>query len=178
MRNFYLLIFAAVFLAAPLRGQTPANTSDPRTLQALIEEVRSLRRDLQTTSATVQRMQILLYRVRNQMEVVSQARQRHDQAQAMLAQSRNQREYALNQIKEQQAMLENTQDSERRKELEQAMEATKQWIARADQFESDAQMKESDSANDFRLEQGKLNELQEQLDRLDRKLDTQIVARQ
>jgi hypothetical protein len=58
------------------------------------------------------------------------------------------------------------------------MEATKQWIARADQFESDAQMKESDSANDFRLEQGNLNELQEQLDRLDRKLDTQIVARQ
>jgi len=74
MRTFSLLLLS-VFLSCPAApGQT--TPTDSNTLRAILDEVHKLRQDLQATSATVQRVQILLYRLRIQTDVVAQASQR------------------------------------------------------------------------------------------------------
>jgi hypothetical protein len=82
MRRLLPLAFVIFFVAGPIHAIAQVPSADAQSLQSLLEEVRKLRQDLQFTAATVQRMQILLYRIRNQMEVVAQTRQRHDEAQA------------------------------------------------------------------------------------------------
>jgi hypothetical protein len=176
MRKLLPLAFA-MFVSVPTlsRAQAPPETlraPDAQTLQPLLEELRQLRHDLQSTAATVQRMQILLYRIRNQMEAVAQARRRHDEAQAALAQMKQSREHATAQIKQQEESFNRSDDPNTRKYIEQHIEGMKQWLEQLAQNEPDAQAKETESANDLRIEQGKLTDLEEQLDRLDKKLES------
>jgi len=66
------LLLLSVFLSCPaVPGQT--TPTDSNTLRAILDEVHKLRQDLQATSATVQRVQILLHRLRIQADVVAQA---------------------------------------------------------------------------------------------------------
>jgi len=86
------LLFVSVFLFCPaVPGQT--TPTDSNTLRAILDEVHKLRQDLQATSATVQRAQILLYRLRIQTDVVAQAAQRREDARVMLAQMKSSREH-------------------------------------------------------------------------------------
>ena len=169
MRSLLPLAFA-VFVSMPALLQAQTSPPDAQSLQPLLEEVRHLRHDLQATAATVQRRQILLYRIRNQMEAVAQARQRHDQAEAELKQMKQSREHAAAQIKQQEESFNRSDDAKTRNYLQQNVENMKQWLEQIAQHEPDAQAKETEFANDLRSEQAKLAELEEQLDRLDRKL--------
>lgn len=178
MRRLLSFAIASAFVAGTVFAQSPATPPDGRTLQSLLEEVRSLRRDLQTTSATVQRMQILLYRIRNQMEVVNSAMQQREMAQAAVTQAKNQREYALREIQGQQEALEKAQETAARNAIQARIDYTKEWLRRMEEAEPEAQSREAEAASTLRNEQAKLNELQEQLDRLDRRLDGQLMARQ
>lgn len=151
-------------------------TTDAKTLQALLDEVHRLRQDLQTTSATVQRAQILLYRLRLQIEAVERASQNLEQAKAAAAQIRSARQYFADRTKQQEQFLEQTSDPETRKRIEEQIESMKDQFAQFENQEPEAQAKETESANQLRIEQGQLDQLQEQLDRLDRKLE--VAARQ
>jgi predicted nucleic acid-binding Zn-ribbon protein len=151
-------------------------TTDAKTLQALLDEVHRLRQDLQTTSATVQRAQILLYRLRLQVEAVERASQNLEQAKAAAAQIRSARQYFADRRKQQEQFLEQTSDPETRKPIESQIESMKDQFAQFENQEPEAQAKETECANQLRIEQGQLDQLQEQLDRLDRKL--QVAARQ
>ena len=108
------LLLLCVFLSCPaVAGQrTP---TDSNTLRAILDEVHKLRQDLQATSATVQRAQILLYRLRIQTDVVAQASQRREEARVMLAQMKSSREQLATYKKRQEDLLEQTQDPDRRK---------------------------------------------------------------
>jgi chromosome segregation ATPase len=151
-------------------------TTDAKTLQALLDEVHRLRQDLQTTSATVQRAQILLYRLRLQIEAVERASQNLEQAKAAAAQIRSARQYFADRTKQQEQFLEQTSDPETRKRIEAQIESMKDQFAQFENQEPEAQAKETECANQLRIEQGQLDQLQEQLDRLDRKLE--VAARQ
>jgi uncharacterized membrane protein len=59
-----------------------AQSSDAQTLQAILQELRELRQDLQGTTAVAQSVQILLYRLQLQDDVIKKATQRHDQTAA------------------------------------------------------------------------------------------------
>src|SRR2546426_10870363 len=94
MRTISLLLIS-VFLSCPaVPGQT--TPTDSNTLRAILDELHKLRQDLQATSATVQRAQILLYRLRIQTDVVAQASQRREEARVMLAQMKSSREQLAN----------------------------------------------------------------------------------
>lgn len=151
-------------------------TTDAKTLQALLDEVHRLRQDLQTTSATVQRAQILLYRLRLQIEAVERASQNLEQAKAAAAQIRSARQYFADRTKQQEQFLEQTSDPETRTRIEAQIESMKDQFAQFENQEPEAQAKETECANQLRIEQGQLDQLQEQLDRLDSKLE--VAARQ
>jgi hypothetical protein len=175
MRKLLPVAFAILaFVPAPCKAQAPPQ--DAQALQPLLEEVRRLRHDLQTTAATVQRMQILLYRIRSQMEVVARVNELHERAQATLMQTRRQHDQVVAQIKEEEESFNRSNDSNARESIKEGVERLKDWLEQLTQAEPDAQAKESESANDLRLEQGKLAELEEQLDRLDKKLESDASA--
>lgn len=174
MHGFRVLAFAFFLAAFPAISGTQAPSSDSQTLQSLLEEVRHLRQDLQFTAGTLQRMQILIYRVRLQTDVVAQARQRHDEAQTALAEMRTQREQAAAQIKEQEDAISSSNDPNARKYAEVHIERMKHWLEQLAQNEPAEQVKETESANDLRIEQAKLAGLEDQLDRLDSQLSAAL----
>jgi hypothetical protein len=83
MRRLVLLVLTALLVATAALAQTAP--TDSQTLQALLAEVRQLRHDLQTTTATTQRAQIALYRLQRQDEAVARATQRVTDARSKLA---------------------------------------------------------------------------------------------
>jgi chromosome segregation ATPase len=173
MRTVLVMVLSVLFSSPAVSGQAQAQTpaGDSRTLQAILEEVRKLRQDLQTTSVTLERMQILLYRVRNQMDVVMRVTQRLEEAHTQATQAKFQRSQIASQVKQQEEALGSAQDSANRKEMENAVARLKEWMEKMADTENEATIKEAESTNELRLEQAKLAELQDQLDRLDKKLD-------
>jgi DNA repair exonuclease SbcCD ATPase subunit len=159
-----------ILLFCPMSfGQAPPPES--RALLSLLEEVQKLRQDLRMTAATIQRAQLLLYRMRLQMDAVSRATERLEQARAEVEQIKSQRIRANEQIRNFQERLDQTQDSPQRTQLEQAISYTKTWLDQYTTAEPDAQAKESECASQLRLEEAKLDDLQRQFDSLDRKLE-------
>ena len=78
---FFILLFFGMALAA--FGQ--ASSSDSQTLQALLTEVRELRKVLQVSIAKMQSAQILLARLQIQEVAVTRASQHLDDARSRLA---------------------------------------------------------------------------------------------
>src|SRR6202158_2581970 len=83
MRQTFLLILLVSGIPAATLGQAPA--SDAQTLQALLTEVRELRRDLRASLARIQVVQILLSRLQTQQAVVTRASDRLNDARSRLA---------------------------------------------------------------------------------------------
>ena len=123
--------------------------TDAKTLQALLDEVHRLRQDLQTTSATVQRAQILLYRLRLQIEAVERASQNLEQAKAAAAQIRSARQYFAERTKQQEQFLEQTSDPETRKRIEAQIESMKDQFAQFENQEPEAQAKETECMSGY-----------------------------
>lgn len=83
MRRLYFLVSIVFGIAILSLGQT--TSSDSQTLQALLTEVRGLRKDLQVSLAEMQGAQILLSRLQLQEVAVTRASQHLDEAHSKLA---------------------------------------------------------------------------------------------
>jgi hypothetical protein len=167
--RFALFLFLALpFLSSSVRAQSPS--PDSRTLESILEELHKLRQELQTTSAASQRAQILLYRVRLQMDTVDHLNQRLEQARRQVAVARNEVNHFLEQKKRDQDALNENPDPAKRKALEDDLALTQQRLEQIKDNQPDAEGREAAVASDLRNEQAKLGELQDQLDRLDKQL--------
>ena len=85
MHRLQWLGLILLLLATVAHAQTPS--SDSQTLQILVEEVRQLRQELKTTTVTVERAQILIYRLQFQEATVARDLQRLDDARSKLAEN-------------------------------------------------------------------------------------------
>ena len=144
--------------------------ADSRALQSILEEVQKLRQDIRMTAATVQRGQLLLYRMRLQLDAVSRATERLEQARRELNQLRAQRTQAGNQVKYMQDRRDRTEDSAEKAQLEESIAQIRLWLEQPAAGEPEAQARESECSYQLRLEQEKLEELQRQFDQMDQKL--------
>ena len=73
MPRYVFSVLTLLVIAIAGFGQATPPT-DSQTLQALLAEVRQLRRDLQASSATTERIQIALYRLQQQEQAVTRAK--------------------------------------------------------------------------------------------------------
>lgn len=156
--------------------QAPATQPDSRTLQSILEEVQKLRQDFRTSAASIQHAQLLLYRMRLQMDAVYRTTQRLEEAQRELAQIKFQRNQADNQLKYWGDQLNRAPDSNARTQAEEEIAQVKQWLEQWTSRESEAQSKEAECESQVRLEEAKLDDLQRQFDSLDRKLELAAQA--
>jgi hypothetical protein len=104
-----MLFLMMVVHVVPVIGQAPP--SDSQVAQIVLTEIRQLRQDLRTGAATIQRVQILMYRHQAQAGLVDKTTQRLDLAGNEYKQSQMQKEFTLQKIE--QAEAEETELAER-----------------------------------------------------------------
>lgn len=170
MKRPWLLLLALVF-AVPAFAQTNSNDSD--TLKSLLAEVHMLRQDLRMTTIAAQKAQILLYRIQVQESVVRLVQERVDDTRSKLSQlqlEQRNRASAMKQIEEKRGQSLTTIAEQ--KELEGMLGQMKTKFDADANKEQEIQTKLNESEEQLRLEQAKLVALQDQLDRLEKGLES------
>jgi len=147
-------------------GQT--TSADSQTLQALLEEVHQLRKDVQMAATSARRAQILIHRLYVQEAAVERASQRVDEATSRLDQMESQKKYRLAEIKNDEDMRDNEQDATQRKRLDDSISYQRKQMEELALFEQEAQAKKIQLEEQWRIEQAKMEQLQDELDQLDR----------
>jgi hypothetical protein len=164
----------ALLIATAAGAQTAAQTASPDTqaLQALVTEIRQLRQDLQATTIVTQRVQIVLYRLGTQTALVTGAASRLEDARTSLGRAQSEVKRVSGFISLAEEEVKSAQDPAQRKAKEDILAQTKAYIERVNADEQRMQSREIDAETQFRAEQSKLAALQDQLDRLDKLLDS------
>ena len=171
MYRSLLLILTLLFL--PAAGFCQSSSPDSQTLQALLTEVRQLRKDLLTTTAAAQRAQILLYRLQAQEGNVGRASRRVDEAKARLAASQNEQKVLTTELKRNEdALNDSTISPADRKQAEDSVSRLKTRLEQVEGEQQQRQTTQIEAENELQTERLKLNELQDQLDRLQKTLET------
>lgn len=168
MRRWILFAPILVFLQAPAFCQS--TSADSQTLQALLAEVHQLRQELRTTTITTQRAQILIYRMQAQQTVVTRLTQRVDNDRSRLTQNQSEQKRITSVIKR----LEDQRDTQSETERKRTDEQLAQMKIRLEQLsaeDQESQPRKIELEEELRLEQTKLTQLQEELDRIDKALE-------
>ena len=141
-------------------------------MQALVAEVRQLRKDLQTTNGYALKAQILLYRLQAQEETVARVSQHLNDERSKLAETQRRRGDVTASIKRIEQALDNTEISPAdRKEFEREISAEKARLESLTAEEQQRQTAEMEAEEQLRTEQAKLAALEDRMDRLEKQLD-------
>lgn len=171
MRRATFLVVGFLFIVTAAFGQT--SSTDSQTLQALLKEVRELRQDLRTSLVNTQRAQLLFYRMQAEQAAVGMAQQRVDGAQNALDKAQKNRKDLEAQFKYYTDLdtEDKTPDPSERKRLEDSLPRMKANFEAAEAAEQMAQGSVMQAKDQLQIEQGKLEGLQEELDRIDKSLE-------
>ena len=164
-------LLALGFLCASPASFAQAPPTDSQTLQALLLEVRQLRKDLQTTTVASQSVQIILYRLQLQEGAVARAQQRLDGVHSKLADAQPNIRHSTSEIERVEAALNDSQNTTDRKELESMVTRLKAEVDSQKAAEQEWITKESEATQELRSEEAKLAALQDQFDQLDKLLE-------
>ena len=160
----------ALFIVTAAGAQTAS--PDTQALQALVTEIRQLRQDLQATTIVTQRVQIVLYRLQTQTALVTRASSRLDDARSSHGNAQSELKRVSGLIPRLEEEIRTTQDTALRKNREENLLQVKANIERTTADQQRLQSREIEAETQYRAEQAKLGDLQDQLDRLDKLLDT------
>ena len=168
-RSRFLLL--GLLLTSPATfGQ--ASTNDAQTLQVLLAEVRQLRQDLRTATATSQRVQIILHRLQGQEATVARMERRVDDVRSSLTQVQFEMKRLAAEIKLREDTQSNTQNPAERRDVEEVLHRNKVELESLKSTEQQLQARQSEAEQDLRTEQARLTALQSQLDILDKSLES------
>ena len=141
-------------------------------MQALVAEVRQLRKDLQTSNGYALKAQILLYRLQFQEASVARVSQHLNDARGMFAVIQQRRAELAANLKRLEDSPDNTQLSQPdQKELQVEIAAKRSELEAMAAEEQQRQTAETEAEQQLRTEQTKLNDLEELVDRLEKALD-------
>lgn len=149
---------------APAQDKSP----DSQTLRDLLNEVRLLRRDLQTTSVAAQRVQIVLYRLQLQDAATGRASRAVQEAQDNLTQLRSNRQVMSARLKRLED--DDNHDPIRRQQVDEAKKQISAELDRLAKDEEQWQARSNDAEAHLRTEQSKLDGLHSLLDELEQAL--------
>jgi chromosome segregation ATPase len=169
MNRFTSLILIFVIHGAALAQARP---SDSQTLQALLAEVRQLRRDLQTSNAMIARAQIALYRLQRQDEAVARAQKRLRDTRLELAQAESDRNKKAIQIQSAKAATSHSDAPDAQTHFDEVvLPQLKSELETLQKQEEQARAEEAESEQQLRDEQVKLEGLNDLLDRYNNSLE-------
>ncbi len=163
---------AALALITVATAAAQTASPDTQALQALVTEIRQLRQDLQATTIATQRVQIVLYRLQTQTALVTRAASRLDDLRSSLGNVQSEKKSLSLRVQQMDETLKATQNPAERKIAEEWLANEKPNMERMAADEQRLQSREIDADTQLRAEQAKLTDLQDQLDRLDKLLDS------
>jgi len=172
MRTAFLLPLFAVVVSF---AQTPAppSSQDAQLTQALLTELRALRQDLQTTAATIQRVQLVMFRMQTASQSLMRATQRMDDARNRCSYIQPQRKSLTAQIEQaetRQRTAPPPPDARVADPRQDEVNRLKNTLEMLSAQEQQCQSNLIDVETQLRTEQAKMNEFQDQFDKLDRAL--------
>ena len=153
------------FVSTQLFGEN-ATTDSPVT-QALLTEVRQLRSDLQATAASIQRVQIVMYRLQAGTAQLDRATQRRDEARAQCNQAQQQHKWTTTRIEQMEARRRDAENPATRKAAEEEVASLRATLEDSANQEQQCQVEVAEAETQLKAEQATMNGLQEQLERLD-----------
>ena len=168
MHRMSLFVSLLVANTAPAVPQTVS--SDPQMTHPIITEIRELRQDLRNVAATIQRVQIIMYRLQAQSGFVDKASQRLDQARNECKQAQMLQQQVASQIEKAETRKRNSQTGAAEQSAEQLIADLQPSLVILMGQAQQCQPEQIDAENQFRAEQAKMNELQNQLEQLDQVL--------
>jgi chromosome segregation ATPase len=155
-------------VSLPLFAQT--SSTDAALTQALLTEIRGLRQDLQVTAATIQRVQIIMYRLQSQTAIMNRVTQRLDDARNRCTNAQNQSKMFTTEIQRAEDRLRTSQNPTEQKQLQDQIARFKSQIDVFTNEEQQCRVRESEADANYRSERAKMGELEDQLDKLDKVL--------
>jgi chromosome segregation ATPase len=172
MRRTVILFSATLFFTVAARSEQPGQ-SDHQVTQTLLNEVRQLRQDLQVMGATIQRIQIVMYRLQVQGDLLNRATQRCDTVQNECRYTPERRKMLTAQIEHLESRVQDLQNSAERAATTAQIAQFRSALESVAAAERECQAQLVEAETQFRAEQAKMTDLQDQLDRLDRILAAQ-----
>lgn len=172
MRRALLCVLSFGLLLIPGVASAQSTSTDSQTLQELLKEVRQLRQDLRTIATTSQRAQILLSREQVEQASVASAQKELDSANSRVSEFQRRERDFQEQI---QAFTDEdnedrTPDASSRQRLEAMIARFKSSLEQESVQEQSAMSSQMQAKDRLQIEQGKLDALQSELDRLDKDL--------
>jgi chromosome segregation ATPase len=168
MRCTLMLILTLVAKAGPAAAQ--AVSSDSQMEQPMLTEIRELRQDLRNMAATIQRVQIVMYRLQAQAALVDKATQRLEQARGECKQAHSQQKMLVTEIEKTEARRRNSQNAFDEKNAQQIITELQSSLEMLAGEAQQCQVEQVNAETQYQGEQAKMNELQSQLDQLDQVL--------
>ena len=169
-RSIGLIPILLAIFTIPAFSQ-PGST-DSQTLQAILAELRQLRRELQTSSAMAARAQIALYRLQRQYEAVEHTQQRVSDARlrgAQLETERNRKALEIQGARE--AANRNEAPNAQQNFEEIVLPHLKSELELLQRQEQQARTEQGEAEQQLRDEQAKLDGLNDLLDRYNNALE-------
>jgi chromosome segregation ATPase len=164
--------FAVTLLFLPAVAVSQSGSSDSQTLQALLAEIRQLRLELRTATVAAQRAQILIYRVQTQQAVVTRLSQRLDNDRSRLTQNQSEQKRLAPAIKHLEDLRDTQSESERKeKQTDEQLTQMKLRLEQLVNEDQESQPRKIELEEELRVEQTKLAQLHDELDRIDKALE-------
>jgi hypothetical protein len=161
---------AAALTPVPAHAQSP----DSATMQALLSEVRQLRRTVETKITLGPRMQILLQRAQFQEQKVLRIQQQLDDVRKQISDQTARQTAANERLAKVELDISAESDGARRAQLEGMRTGLKMVVGNGP--DQQVRGRESELSNSLETEQTALNEINEKLDALERQLEAPTVA--
>jgi len=156
--------FLLLTLITAAFGQSP----DTVLTQTLITEIRALRQEIQATTVTSQRVQIVLYRLQSQTALLAGAQQRLDAARTRMIEVGSSKKHVEDEIRSSEEFLKTEPDGDRKKAVQAQLRELKVNVEATVAEEGLRRGIEADAESQVRAEQVKVADLQSLLDRLDK----------
>ena len=162
-----------MLLGLPTRGasQQPAATpSETVLIQAMLAEIRELRLALERSTTIMPKMQLAIARVQMQQERVDRRERELQLVRDQLATEALTKDRSQATLRQYEDQARQAADPATRKQFEEAASALRTDLDQQSAREQQMQIRQSDSMNLLKIEQSKLNELTDSLDKLDKAL--------
>ena len=165
-----LLIVGIPLLALGQQTGTADITPDRATLQALLTEVRQLRFALERSTSVVPRIQLEFQRLQLQQDMVDRLSKQLQDSHTRTAATVDRKAHLVTAVQQFESRISQEQDPTRRKGLELEMKVVTAELEQQSIREQQEQAQEIQFSGQLQIEQAKLNELSDQLNELDKKL--------
>jgi chromosome segregation ATPase len=154
-----------ILLAAAAAAQAPS--ADSQATQALLAEVRQLRQELYATATTIQRMQILMFRLQAEGAELDRATQRLEEARGRCNQAQMQRKWLATQVQQAEGRRRDAQSTAERQAADAMLVQLRSNEEAITAEEQQCRPGEIDAETQLRAERAKMDDLQDKLDKLD-----------